>query len=508
MGCQTLRLVLGDQLSRGMSSLTDLDAALDVVLMAEAFDEATLVRYHRKKIAFQFAAMRHFAADLCDRGVDVDYLRLDQPDNSGCLRTEVVRAVARHRPRRVVVTCPGEYRLAHEVARWSETCGVPVEIREDTRFFWSRAEFAEWAGRRRHPRFAPFYQEARRRAGVLVSAGGLPEGGRWTHPLHPGGMAGGMGAPSAGPRREPDEITRAVLDLVARRFPHHVGDLESFQFATDQAGAERAFDHCRERLRAGAAAAGDPGDDPRANWALMALYLNSGLLDPRAVCGRLEADVRRGRAPLARAEAAIRLILGWREFHRGVYWLGMPAYADLNHLAAYGPLPAFYWSGQTEMACLRHAIDHAHHHAFTDPVSRLAVTGTFALLAAIAPREVAEWRRAIYADAFEWADLPHAHGAITFADGGLFNGQPRLSSGRHLSRRLPFCQRCGYDAGRAAGEGACPMNTLYWNFLMVNRERFAGNRRMAGRYRALDQLAPEMVADIRNDAERFLNSLA
>ena len=507
MACQVLRLVLGDQLSRGVSSLTDLDAALDVVLMAEAFDEATVVRHHPKKIAFQFSAMRHFAAALGERGIDVDYVRLDQPDNSGCLRTEVVRAVARHRPLRVVVTCPGEYRLAREVAGWSAACGVPVDVREDTRFFCSRAEFAEWAGRQKQLRFAPFYREARRRSGLLMTASGVPEGGRWHHRVYHGRTHALPGVMPPGLREPPDEITRAVLDLVEKRFPHHVGDLEPFWFATDQAGAERAFDHCRAGLSGGAEDGGEDVGDPRSSWAVIALYLNSGLLDPRAACVRIEADYRRGRIPLGRAEAVIRLILGWREFYRGVYWLRMPAYAELNHLVAYGPLPSFYWSGKTDMSCLRHAIDHGRRHAFTDQVSRLAITGNFALLAAIAPQEVSEWQRAVYADAFEWADLPHAHGAVTFADGGLFTGRPRLSSGRHMSRRFPYCQRCGYDVERTAGEGACPMNFLYWNFLVVNRDRLAGNRLMAGRYRALDQLPPETVADIQDSAEQFLNSL-
>jgi len=508
MVCRVLRLVLGDQLSRGISSLADLDAACDVVLMVEALDEATVVRQHRKKIAFQFAAMRHFAAALEERGVDVDYVRLDHPDNSGCLRTELVRAVARHRPERVLVTCPGEFRLARQVAGWSAACGVRVDIREDSRFFWLRPEFAEWTSGQKQLRFAPFYREARRRSGLLMTAAGTPEGGRWHHRLHHGRGRAVPGVVPAGLREPIDETTRAVLDLVARRFSHHFGDLEPFWFAVDQEGAERAFDYCRAQLLSGETAGeDDDAADARSCWAVIALYLNCGLLNPRAVCVRIEADYRRGRVPLGKAEAAIRLVLGWREFYRGIYWLRMPAYADLNHFSAYGPLPSFYWSGKTEMSCLHHAIDHGRRHAFTDQVSRLAITGNFALLASIAPQEVSEWQRAVYTDAFEWADLPHAHGLVTFADGGLFSNRPRLVSGRHMSRHFPFCQRCPFDVGRLSGEGACPMNFLYWNFLLLHRDKLAANRLMAHRYRDLDGLPAELIDGIRQSAEQFLNSL-
>jgi deoxyribodipyrimidine photolyase-related protein len=57
-------LVLGDQLTRDVSSLAASDPSQDVVLMAEVMDEASYVRHHKKKLAFVFSAMRHFAQDL------------------------------------------------------------------------------------------------------------------------------------------------------------------------------------------------------------------------------------------------------------------------------------------------------------------------------------------------------------------------------------------------------------------------------------------------------------
>ena len=58
---KTLRLVLGDQLSTDISSLVDIDAAKDVVLMLEVDDECRYVPHHQQKIVLFLSSMRHFA---------------------------------------------------------------------------------------------------------------------------------------------------------------------------------------------------------------------------------------------------------------------------------------------------------------------------------------------------------------------------------------------------------------------------------------------------------------
>ena len=85
-------------------------------------------------------------------------------------------------------------------------------------------------------------------------------------------------------------------------------------------------------------------------------------------------------APLNAVEGFIRQVLGWREFVRGVYWLYMPEYLDRNALEADRPLPDFYWTGETEMNCLRQAIGQTLDYGYAHHIQRLMVTGLFALL--------------------------------------------------------------------------------------------------------------------------------
>jgi deoxyribodipyrimidine photolyase-related protein len=506
----TLRLVLGDQLSPDMSSLADIDRACDIVLLCEVADETSYVPHHRKKIAFILSAMRHFGEELRAAGIRVDHVRLDDPENTGSFRGEVARAVARHRAGRVVVAEPGEWRVLADMRGWAASLGVPVEIRPDTRFFCDHETFARWAGDRRSLRMEFFYREMRRAHSVLLDAEGKPEGGAWNFDHDNRKPLPDDARPPARIAFPPDAITREVMDLVARRFPGNFGDLEPFGFAVTRADAARAFaaflDECLPRF-------GDHQDAMKTGapflWhAVISPYLNVGLLDPRQVVRDAAAVYAAGRAPINAVEGFVRQILGWREFVRGIYWLRMPGYAATNALGAGRKLPAFYWTGETKMNCLAQAIGDTRAHAYSHHIQRLMVTGNFALLAGIAPAEIEAWYLAVYADAFEWVELPNTHGMALFADGGVLASKPYAASGKYIDRMSDYCRDCAYDVARSDGDDACPFNALYWNFLMANERKLGSNPRMAMPYRTLARFTPERRERLRADAQRFLGSLA
>ncbi|MCS6780559.1 MAG: cryptochrome/photolyase family protein [Geminicoccaceae bacterium] len=506
----TLRYLFADHLSRSVSSLAGLDPHRDVVLMTEVMAECTYVPHHPKKIAFLFSAMRHFAAALAAEGVRVDYVRLDDPANRQSFSGEIRRAVERYRPERIVLCEPGEWRVLEEVRGWETALGVPVEIRPDDRFFCSIAEFRSWAADRRQLRMELFYRWMRERTGILMTAAGEPEGGRWNYDVEnrkPPPRGRRFPAPL---RFAPDAITREVLALVGARFRHHFGELEPFGFAVTAEQAEAALEHF---LKSALPWFGDYQDAMVAgeDWlfhSALSPYLNTGLLLPRTVCARVEAEYRAGRVPLNSAEGFIRQILGWREYVRGVYWRAMPGYATLNALGADAPLPALYWTGRTAMACVRHAIDCTRREAMSHHIQRLMLTGNLALLLGVRPEEVCAWYLAVYADAFEWVELPNTLGMALHADGGLMASKPYAASGAYIDRMSDFCGRCRYDVRAKNGRDACPFNYLFWDFLIRNRDRLARNPRMGQMYRTLDRLAPERIAAICADAARFRAALA
>ncbi|MCX8499335.1 MAG: cryptochrome/photolyase family protein, partial [Caulobacteraceae bacterium] len=61
---KSLCLVLGDQLTRGLSALDGIDQAHDIIFMAEVEQETRYVPHHKQKIVLILSAMRHFAKTL------------------------------------------------------------------------------------------------------------------------------------------------------------------------------------------------------------------------------------------------------------------------------------------------------------------------------------------------------------------------------------------------------------------------------------------------------------
>ena len=503
-----LRLVLGDQLTRGVSSLKDIDPKQDHVLMVEVHDETTYVKHHKQKIVLLLSAMRHFAEELRQEGLNVTYVKLEDKGNTGSFTGELHRAIKKLKPSKLIVTEPGEYRVLAMMESWQDEFNLPVEIRDDDRFFATREDFAAWAHGRKELRMEFFYRVMRKKSGLLMQ-GDQPEGGRWNFDAE---NRKALSAKERLPERKrfaPDNITEDVMAMVSRRFADYPGRLDSFGWPVTRAEACDALDHfiafCLPRF-------GDVQDAmkegaPFLFHALLAPALNCGLLVAREVCSAAERAYHEGHAPLNAVEGFIRQILGWREYVRGFYWLKMPEYAQSNALSADRPLPEFYWTGDTDMNCLKQCVKDTMDNAYAHHIQRLMVLGNFALLAGIRPSELEAWFLAVYADAYEWVELPNVHGMALYADGGLLASKPYAASGSYVSRMSDYCKTCRYDPKTTQFENMCPMTYLYWSFLYRNTSVLYLNNRLLIPYRALDSMAEERRSGLLAAADRFLAAL-
>jgi deoxyribodipyrimidine photolyase-related protein len=349
----------------------------------------------------------------------------------------------------------------------------------------------------------------RKDTGLLLGAHGQPEGGKWNFDkANRKRLPKGEALPEP-LRHLPDSITREVLELVDSHFPHHFGSLEPFWFAVSSAQAQASLRHFINEALPGF---GDYQDamkegEPTLFHAVIGLYLNIGLLDPLETCRAVEEAYRAGHVPVNAAEGFIRQIIGWREFTRGIYWLKMPGYADSNFLEASRPLPDFYWTGATDMNCIRQCILQTRDEAYAHHIQRLMVTGNFALLAGIAPAAVEEWYLSVYADAFEWVELPNTHGMALFADGGILGSKPYAASGKYIHRMSDYCTGCRFQVKEALGPDACPFNFLYWDFLARHQSKLRANPRMGLVYKSMDRMDSERLTALRCQARDFLQKL-
>lgn len=507
-GVRNLIVVLGDQLTPTLTSLAAGDPALDCVLIAELHDEATYVRHHKKKIAFLFSAMRHFAEELRALGWTVDYVKLDAPNNQGSFSGQVACAAAQHRPVRIIVTEASEWRVMQMLQDWQAQFSIPVDILPDDRFLCAPAAFKAWAAGRKQLRMEYFYREMRRQTGLLMD-GDQPVGGQWNFDAENRKAAGidlFMPRPKHFP---PDAITQDVLALVDARFSNHFGDLAPFWFAVSRADAEAAF---AAFVQQALPLFGDYQDamltgEPFLYHAVISQYLNCGLLDPLRICQQVDAAYRAGEAPLNAAEGFIRQIIGWREYVRGIYWLKMPGYDRSNFFDHTRPLPDFYWTAETEMACIKAAVSQTKAQAYAHHIQRLMVTGNFAMLAGVDPHALHEWYLSVYADAYEWVELPNTVGMSQFADGGLLASKPYAASGAYINRMSNYCGSCGYEVKQRTGPNACPFNALYWDFIARHRDKIANNPRMAQMVRTYDKFTVDEKQRIADSAKTVLAGL-
>jgi deoxyribodipyrimidine photolyase-related protein len=507
---RNLIVILGDQLDRGSSALDGFDPARDAIWMAEVAGESTHVWSHQARIALFLSAMRHFADELRGRGWTVYYRALDAHPEA-TLEAALAADLRRLRPRSVLLVRPGEWRVEQALRAVVSACGVAWQERPDTHFYCDPAEFAGWAKGRKELRLEFFYRWLRQREDVLME-GRQPVGGQWNFDADNRGTFGkrGPGRVPAPRRFLPDATTQAVLDLVARRFADHPGSLAAFDWPVTPAQAEAALDDfIAERLPLfGTYQDAMWSGEPYLYHARIAAALNLKLLDPRRAVDAAVAAWREGRAPLNAVEGFVRQILGWREFVRGVYWHRMPAFADDNALGADRALPAFYWTGETDMNCLRAAIGQTLAFGYAHHIQRLMVTGLFALLLGVRPGEVHAWYLAIYVDAVEWVELPNVLGMSQYADGGHMVSKPYCASGKYIQRMGDYCGGCRYKPDRAVGAGACPFTTLYWDFLDRHRARFAKHPRTALQWKNLARLGEDELGAIRAQAQALRDALA
>jgi deoxyribodipyrimidine photolyase-related protein len=506
-----LIVILGDQLSLDNPVLRDCDPARDMVWMCEAADEATHVPSHKARTVLFLSAMRHFQTALRVRGIPVHYRALDRHEATGLDRA-LIDDVTRLRPAEVVMAEPGEHRVQELLTGACRAAGIEPQIVPDHHFFCPTDDFQRWAKGRKTLLMEHFYRHMRKREAVLIDDDGQPAGGAWNFDKSnrkPFGQQGpGMlPAPVGFP---PDAITREVMALVERRFANAPGRLDAFDWPVTAEQAEAALtDFIDHRL-----AAFGPFQDamwtgePWLYHARLSAAMNLKLIDPRRIVDATVAAWERGQAPIASVEGFVRQVLGWREYVRGVYWREGPDYLGRNALDARQPLPELYWSGETDMACLRAVVGQVLDHGYAHHIQRLMVTGLFALLLGVDPRRVHQWYLAMFVDAVEWVEAPNTLGMSQFADGGLLASKPYAASGAYIQRMSNYCRGCRYNPKEAFGAEACPFTTLYWGFLDRHRARFAAHPRTALMWRNLDRIDAERLARIRGQARQLRAQLS
>ncbi len=509
---RNLIIIFGDQLDHESAAFDSFDAKQDAMWMAEVAAQANPEWSHKLRIAFFFSAMRHFRDELKKNKLTVHYTELpaDGRKDRGNDFAEVLAADCKKlKPEKLIAVMPGDHSVKQGIEDFAKEAGIELEWREDRHFFCTLDDFAEWADGRKEMVMEMFYRQMRKRKNILMDDDGKPVGGEWNFDKDNRdtfGKAGTDGLPSD-PAVKPDQLTREVLDLVAKRFADSPGSLAHWTLPVTRKDAIKYLDgFIKERLPLFGRFEDAMWDsEVRLYHSRLSALLNIKLLNPRECVEKAVKAYHSGDAPINSVEGFVRQLLGWREFIRGVYWLQMPQYIELNALDADLEVPQFLWDGDTEMACVRDCMQSVIDHAYAHHIPRLMVLGQLCLLLGVHPRRFHDWHMAMYLDAIDWVSLPNTLGMSQYGDGGIVGTKPYCASGKYIDRMSPYCKQCKFDPGKATGENACPFTTLYWSFLDRHHSKFKGNRRMAFQVKNLERKSDDDFKAIRKQTKKLLN---
>ncbi|MBE2318784.1 cryptochrome/photolyase family protein [Solirubrobacter sp. CPCC 204708] len=452
-------LILGDQLMRDNPAL---DGA-ERVLFVEALAPLRRVRTHRRRAHLVFSAMRHFAAEL----ENAEYVRADSFADALKDRRDVVCAEPNNAGARAALRRLG------------------VRFVASNQFLGG---FDEWAHGRKRLLMEDFYRAQRRRLGVLLDADGQPEGERWNYD-HENRRPPKAGLLTPEPwRPREDEIDAQVRrDLDALDGVELWGADGPRQVAATPGEARDALDaFVRDRLpEFGPWQDAMVGDDHVVFHSQLSAPLNLGVLEPLRAVRAAEQAYRDGHAPPASVEGFVRQIIGWREYVWGMYWQRRDRG---NALGAQRELPAAFWGEPTGWNCLDTVVQGVNEDAYANHIERLMVLSNILLLAGVKPWEAVRWFQGSFIDGAEWVMAPNAAGMALYADGGEMMSKPYAAGGNYINKMSTFCGGCRYEPNVRAGEDACPVTALYWDFMDRHQERLSGNRRMRMPLRTLSRL--------------------
>ncbi len=507
-------LICGDQLNEYHSWFADGTRADRLYVLMELRSETDYARHHIQKVVAFFGAMRLFAARLRELGHRVHYIPLDADENQHGFGPNLESLFRTVGAQKWGWQKPDEYRLDEEMkslsAQFSEA-GMEIEAADTEHFYTHRTQLKEFFEGKKTYRLENFYRAMRAQHNVLMDAAGEPEGGQWNFDAN-----NRQKLPKDHIIPPPKLYNRDVEPL--KQMVEAAGVRTTGQLDTAQWGwpltREEGLNLLAYFVDVLLPHFGDYQDALTPDsWSVyhsrLSFVMNTKLLSPDEVNRAVERAWREQpeRVSISQAEGFIRQILGWREYMRGVYWAHMPEYAELNFFEHDRALPGWFWTGETKMACLSHAVQQTMEHAYAHHIQRLMVTGNFALLAGIDPDEVDGWYLGVYIDALEWVEITNTRGMSQFADGGIVGSKPYVSSAQYIKKMGPYCKGCHYKADVKTGDNACPFNGLYWHFHVRNRAKLERNPRIGMAYRTWDKMDPVKQQALLDTAEMNLNRI-
>ena len=454
--------------------------------------------FHKQKIAFHRATMKHYEAFLISKNIEVDYIESSKDISDirelipylksiGITNISYIDPVDNWLQKRIAKGC-----LDNSIEKNVYNSPLFLNTKEDLQPFF-RSDKKKY-----HQ--TSFYTAQRNNRHILIDPDGKPTGGKWTFDAENRKKYPAKKTPPAIQFPDVDSFYKEALEYVDKNFSTNIGQLTTNGlYPTNFKTSKLWFQQFLEQrfLEFGTYEDAIVAENSILNHSVLTPMLNIGLITPAYVIEQSIAFAETNNIPINSLEGFVRQIIGWREFIRGIYESRGSDERTRNFWGFTKKIPKSFYDGTTGIYPIDQTIKKTLETGYCHHIERLMVLGNFMLLCEFDPDEVYRWFMELFIDSYDWVMVPNVYGMSQFADGGLMATKPYISGSNYLMKMSNYKK----------GEWQAVWDGLFWRFMDTHRSFFRQNPRLGMLVAMFDKMPQEKRHKHLENAELYLAQL-
>jgi len=455
-------------------------------------------KFHKQKIAFHRASMKHYEAYLKTKNKKVFYI--EATDELSDIR-QLMLHLAEKGLKHINLINPVDNWLEKRINKACKEFSIEKNELESSMFLNTEADLKQFFRKdKKKYHQTKFYTDQRVERQILLEKDNKPKGGKWTFDTENRKKYPAKKTPPSIVYPETDAIYKEACTYVEKHFNNHYGELTDYcLYPTSFETSKKWFQQFLEQrfLEFGPYEDAIVAENSILNHSVLTPMLNVGLLTPDVVIETSIAYAKENDIPINSLEGFVRQIMGWREFIRGMYISRGSDERTTNFWNFNKKIPKSFYNGTTGIPPLDQTIKKTLKTGYCHHIERLMVLGNFMLLCEFDPDEVYLWFMELFIDSYDWVMVPNIYGMSQFSDGGLMATKPYISGSNYLMKMSNYKK----------GEWQEIWDGLFWRFMDTHRDFFKQNPRLGMLVSMFDKMSPEKKETHIKNAEKYLASL-